>query len=104
MTDGLCVSLPPCSVCGYNGPGYYQPSQHPCVDIVTDGLRLGPLPPGRIELLPKETMPRLLPIDCLNDAPDLRNLRAWLELQSVSTINEVVETAIEELRQRRGGG
>jgi hypothetical protein len=66
------------------------------VGIVTDGLQ-------RVEPL-AETMPRLLPIDCLNDAPDLRNLRAWLELQSVSTINEVVETAIEELRQRRGGG
>lgn len=21
---------PPCFVCGYNGPGYFQPSQHPC--------------------------------------------------------------------------
>lgn len=20
----------PCYLCGYNGPGYYQPSQHPC--------------------------------------------------------------------------
>lgn len=21
----------PCSICGYNGPGYYQTSTHPCV-------------------------------------------------------------------------
>jgi len=24
------LSAAPCDVCGYNGPGYYQPSQHPC--------------------------------------------------------------------------
>ena len=21
---------PPCFVCGYNGPGYFQPDKHPC--------------------------------------------------------------------------
>lgn len=32
---------PPCFVCGYNGPGYYQPDKHPCAkrhhDIVMEG-------------------------------------------------------------------
>ena len=22
----------PCFACGYNGPGYYQPSSHPCAE------------------------------------------------------------------------
>ena len=22
----------PCFVCGYNGPGYYQPNKHPCAE------------------------------------------------------------------------
>ena len=24
------METPPCFCCGYNGPGYYQPSQHIC--------------------------------------------------------------------------
>ena len=26
------MERPPCFVCGYNGPNYYQPSVHPCAE------------------------------------------------------------------------
>lgn len=26
------MNNPPCFCCGYNGPGYYQPEQHPCAE------------------------------------------------------------------------
>lgn len=26
------MEKPPCFVCGYNGPGYYQPSVHQCAE------------------------------------------------------------------------
>ena len=26
------MNEPPCFCCGYNGPGYYQPSTHPCAE------------------------------------------------------------------------
>jgi hypothetical protein len=26
------MNKPPCFLCGYNGPGYYQPEHHPCAD------------------------------------------------------------------------
>ena len=58
---------------------------------MTDGLCLGPLPPGRFEPLPEMT-PNML---------DLHTLRAWLNLQSVDTVAEVMAACVEELRQRR---
>ena len=33
--------------------------------------------------------------------PDLHNLRAWLELQSLNTLAEIMAEILEELRQRR---
>jgi len=26
------MEKPPCFVCGYNGPGYFQPDKHPCAE------------------------------------------------------------------------
>lgn len=39
MTDKLttaqkALSPAPCDVCGYNGPGYYQPETHPCAAML----------------------------------------------------------------------
>lgn len=33
MIRGGMHKTAPCVVCGYNGPGYYQPDQHGCVRI-----------------------------------------------------------------------
>ena len=29
----------PCILCGYNGPGYYQPDAHPCAKVYHAALR-----------------------------------------------------------------
>lgn len=28
----------PCFLCGYNGPGYYQPEQHPCAALYHEAM------------------------------------------------------------------
>lgn len=28
----------PCFICGYNGPGYYQPEQHPCAALYHEAM------------------------------------------------------------------
>lgn len=32
------MDQPPCFCCGYNGPGYYQPSQHKCAEQHHTGI------------------------------------------------------------------
>lgn len=27
------MNEPPCFCCGYNGPGYFQPTTHPCAEL-----------------------------------------------------------------------
>lgn len=29
----------PCFLCGYNGPGYYQPEQHPCAALYHEAMK-----------------------------------------------------------------
>jgi hypothetical protein len=38
LTKGAPLSKPPCSKCGYNGPGYFQPDTHPCASGNGAGL------------------------------------------------------------------
>ena len=55
---------------------------------MTDGVRLG---------LYADMM-----VDPYEDIPDLRTLRAWLELQSLNTLADIMAAIVEELRRRRG--
>lgn len=40
------LSPAPCDQCGYNGPGYFQPDQHPCATAHHAAGPMGPAAPG----------------------------------------------------------
>lgn len=55
------LSAAPCSICGYNGPGYYQAETHPCAAQKADAAAPVPSQPAGTVMPPvRQTSSRVI--------------------------------------------